>query len=53
MKQGELRDPDHKFEFNLHEFSDFVKDMLELSKPADYSYCIKGIEYPNAKRIIG
>jgi hypothetical protein len=49
MKPGELRDSDHKFEFNPEEFERFVESVSGNR----YDCAIKGLPYPNTSRIIG
>ncbi len=47
MKPGELRDADHKFEFNAAEFQKFIEQF------SNYDCQIRGLPYPNTQRIIG
>lgn len=49
MKPGEMRDADHKFEFNQEEFEKFVESVSGNR----YDCVIKGLPYPNTSRIIG
>ena len=49
MKPGELRDKDHKFEFNPTEFEKFVERMSANK----YDCIIKELKYPNPSRITG
>lgn len=49
MVQGELRDKDHKFEFNPEEFEKFVESM----STNQYDCVIRGLQYPNPSRITG
>lgn len=49
MTEGQMRDTDHKFEFDPSEFEQFVEKMSS----SHYDCVIKGLKYPNPSRIVG
>ena len=49
LREDEVRDPDHKFEYNTAQFEEWVRThSSEL-----YEVEVSGVKYPNPARILG